>query len=1279
MEGEYAPVTPKTIDGGGSTKYNAFVIDTKSLNASAITPTGFEDGRNNGEYFAQSITIKGGYSQDIMYEYDPVQYKTVIRQNEAAADVNKDYLIYIADPTVRYAGKDAGLRDNNATFGADDSKECYTARTMPIQIDGVTLINDQATANKQGSAIYYPDVTPTATHSIRVNSEVTYYTTDSGGNKHKSNVETEDLTTKIYYTDAGRTVRSEDNLPTEYYTESGEQMTNPAKIVITKTQVVGSGKSGDANNGSAVYIGQNGGSALIYNTVFHSNYGMPLNAYNTINVNNTFGLNAGRVQLNGASEMHNSALWRNNGGGTQVYFDSEVATGSAKFTYNSYTGATANDTYHLTSLSDVNSNIGEGPNFVDPENAEIESRSFDLKPSMRLLNKGSLTDATGTYYNKVMHYDLGASKYADYDYALIPTTGVDVMNRPRFKNNIDLGAYEFQGSLYNILYVDPNKSHSDAATGENWDKAFGYGDMQNAIDLAAISHATTPTQEAYVFVKGASSTNKNLNTNETLIIRDGVTTYGSIISSYTDWHGIEDAPDHQKYADVAAYIKDMTSIREGIASDAASKTIVTGIKVEDDASLTGGKGFPALVDGFVVTNPTATSTPVLDITNSTPNAAIVVRNVVVADNNVTGGANVAQINNGLIYEALFRDNKTTGAALKVSKGTNYAGYAVNVTVEGKTIDANGEKPTADTDPVGGNIYNSIINSIDKATVGSGTVGAYGTIVNPHISGYFYNIADPNLNYQLTETSKYIDMCDGSVNPLSTEAPNLAEFINYDTDRDLLGNPRLLVGVTDGKEVTVNSVTKTYYLDRGAFETWKVKNTGKNFFCGDAGTINTISPYSTSALDNPAAKYYNIKRHFYPHDGSVCYIMEGQSLIIDAFDPAHEVKPTPHNPGFMLVQEGANFYGNGRPATCAYLAIERKVRKTTGSIVSIPYAMQYNENVSKPIYTDGVLTQLDSNVGGGAWEYNGEKRSEWNHIFHTTNSDCWNSIANSAVTTANHGVLYQAKDNAFDGGNTEVTLRFTGKGTSLTDYVYTETTDVYKNVTLTKHDDAESTNGAADFTDNLDMGWNCIGLPWLVSSYQPQHVITAEENTNKYKDLATAGHYMMQIPHEMWLYYDGVKCADGTTNVNGDGGYYSVNSWEGSNGSFDKKTNNPWHVTSADEERIWMGEGIFMQTASFTGDEQLTFYRPIAPDMNGGTGHSKSLKRYRAEEMTGVMEQEMQEPQGEVLETQFFTVDGKRIRMSREEIMRDGSMEGVIIERLRYSNGVVTTRRFHNHK
>ncbi len=111
------------------------------------------------------------------------------------------------------------------------------------------------------------------------------------------------------------------------------------------------------------------------------------------------------------------------------------------------------------------------------------------------------------------------------------------------------------------------------------------------------------------------------------------------------------------------------------------------------------------------------------------------------------------------------------------------------------------------------------------------------------------------------------------------------------------------------------------------------------------------------------------------------------------------------------------------------------------------------------------------------------------------------------------------------------------------------------------------------------------------------------------------HYNMQVPHVLWLYYDGTVTPDGST-VDGNGGFYSVPSWENVETVEGGKTVNSWHIPydasnkPTDTPRLWMSEGFFVQAATVTGNERLRFYRPLPPSTDGASpAPRRANKRY----------------------------------------------------------------------
>ncbi len=1200
----------------------AFTIDTRTINEWVTMPVKAyeEDGKTVKEYDTGkgvvSLTIKGGYSRELNNVYNPLEYPAVIRQ-QARANATSDrwnYLFYVHDGTQRYGYNTYNEANGYGNYANDSDGEGHnkTVNTIPLHIDGVTLVNNQANKDVNGAAIHYADLAdditaPTPGH-VSVN---TYYTDTGKSEESEEPTRYYNRTVDKYYTDATYQVESETATPfvTYKYVETAAN-----KVVISKSKIMNSGSyTADDYSASAVYIGKNGGNALLYNNVMHSNTGNPLvSAVPTTIVNNTYALNKGRVDLNGentrvsslvlnqddddgnydpdgpmlapqrrrapsaatGSAIFNSVFWRNNNDGVQFVLPGFVSTQKSGdiFSHNAVTGYSTEvsdyslpdipDQNYNVGLSDENSDIINGPNFTDPKQdaattADIESRDFTLLPSLRLLNKGD----NALYNDNITKYP---DTYNIYDLAWQTTTRTDAGGEQRFVYDIDLGAYEYQNNLNRIIYVNPNVNA--AGLGNSWSDPVSYGNLQAAIDLAAVYHVNNVSEEAYVFVKGAGTGSAGLHLGESVIMRDGVSVYGSILPTRTEDCPFTTTSSHgiRKYAqtDIDKYVAAVTAERGGLADPTAGTTTISGIKTPSSTTFDNTNAeIVSVVDGFAVTaanskNPSGTVTqPVINVQPLNADGRVALRNIIVHGNDLSAQrfADLATVDNALIYEALFRDNKVddTGCHLRIGRN----GYGVNLTVEGRTVGSDGRVTYNGTDSMDGDhIFNSLVNY-------AGHPATENTL-----SGYNYKVSDPNLNYQLTEKSQHIDQCDAA-NPIES-VTTLKQFINYGTDRDLLGNPRLLKGVSAEEKI-----------DRGAFETWRVDQDAE---CTSKDTDGNLTNY-------------------YPHPGSVVYIMQGKSLVMEPYaaaasgGTAAQTSGTPLRPAYLLVQDGASLYGNGNTVSVGYVGVEREVSKD-GSMVSLPYDMRYkgtdiaSNGVGSPSYTgDGVLTLTADNAG--TYSYNGVGRSAWNSTFHDTASPLWTELAD-ATTDANHGILYKsAADKLY---------RFTAQGDpdDMDTYVYTETADgTYKTVELQQYDDRVSTDGAADFTEKEDMGWNCFGLPWLVSDYN-----TAETET-----FSGDSRRNMDIPHTLWLWYDGKTYPDGTTAADGDGGFYSVSSWDTSD----------WHLATGDKARIWAGEGIFAQTAAVADKEEVNFYRPVYDPTTRAKGADApavrhNVRRYAAE-------------------------------------------------------------------
>ncbi|MBE6331336.1 MAG: hypothetical protein E7070_03380 [Bacteroidales bacterium] len=1238
-DGSYAPI----YTYGG---HRTFCIDTEDVNESVVFPDwAYTNGQlkysqsDIDKYFVRSLTIKGGYSKDLRDQYDTELYPSVIRSTERLDGTTGtwDYLFYVKDAMQRYGkGDDEGL-GNGAM-----SSSTRTATTIPVQLDGITFVNNQALSGTHGTAVRYED--QAYTYQSEGTNYTVYASSPATANISISADEyaalSKDISADVhctYWTDDTYTVQS--SVATDYALYY-RVVDNPAKFVMTKCRVMNSGTHYDNStltdrSSSAVYIGQYGGDALIYNSVFHSNWGNPLEAYNTRTINNTVALNKGRWILmnsgmlttliesesnDGTGEMlaaamrngqtatgsgadynprhsniMNTVLWRNNptDGDASVYgkqfaldgyvSDRDAASDSI-FRRNAYTrfvngavviteGTDYTDTAFVnnnwnTYLSLDNHNISTGPNFKNPileatdwsEGGDIEQRDFSLRPSVRLVNKGDTT----IYADQV------------FDLAWIPTTELDFLDQPRvIPQSIEVGAIEYPQPLLRVIYVDPTQTENRDGTG--WGQTMNSENLQNAIDLAAIYSATNaPTSddlnEAYVFVKGDNDTQF-----DGITLRSGVNIFGSIDpTNVTDSvrYTIDEETGEYLYPHLHEDVATVVNNRPGLVGPSTKRTVISSVTTGEKNTFSAE--VPTRIDGVAISSVTennplgAVLSPVLDInpTSSVDGAipAVAVSHILVADNNASGATNVnvANVNNALIYEVLFRDNAVASTNYVLNLGST--GYGVNLTVEGRTSDAAGNcrYDEAADNKQGSHLWYSIFNyaghPADENT----------------LSKFNYAVSDANLNYQLTEHSLNIDRCD-SINPMTLDAAtaNLVQFINYATDVDLLANPRVLN--TRSAKATID------VLDRGAFETWCVGN----------DTVGQTVFTNTDSLDYGG--------NYYPHEGSVVYLLENSNLIAEAHDLI---------PAYLLVKRGASLYGHGQSIKAAYVAVERNIN-AAGSIVALPYDMDYNyatdDSHGPATYsydaTTRVLT-LTPDVRTTAYTYNGQTRASARYQIMSVNSPCWERIYDvDGATEACQGVFFTCSH--------DTVYRFTGKGTSMRDYIYNEhpLTDAEGNilstaqlVTLTQHNN-EPTDGSGALTAAEDMGWNCFGIPYLVSEYKPYEMAYDDD----YNFTASAVEYKMQLPKELWLYYDGLQTlADSLPNSiwtkvdhKNYAGFYAVSSA--------KSNAADWHLATDVTPALWVGEGMFAQTASYTS-EDLYFYLPIYGSKTAGAAAFRSLMR-----------------------------------------------------------------------
>lgn len=1037
MGGTYSPTY--TLDESN----NGFQIHTGANNEMVALKKKIISGH---DYQAKSLTIEGGYSKEMVGVRDIEQNPTILEMANKSTSTaeNMAHLFLISDAEQwgtqgnRGSTTEKEIDVTDVTQGAITKSSSSTGTVMPITFDGLTFVNKYADAKHTES------------------------TGTIGG-------------AAIYYKEQFKSI----NTGTKSTTDHLEATTGVPKLTIKNCIFQQNGADG-ATTVPAVRIEQGGGRTLIYNSVFHSGSGNPLESTDAVSiVNCTFAMNGGHIKLSdaatGTSSLYNSIIWqddRSNSMKTQYegFTANNVATDSVQ--YNAITGIenTDEDDTHLhnVGLDSRNYNAMEGPNFVNGDGKDISQRDYHINPGVRTLTRANYV----IYAEKVLGWKLGQTialkdgTTAQLDSAkmltLLADTAYtkDLANKVRlYDGSMERGAYECSSAMQRVLFVNPVKINTNKTTGLSWENAYGSGSIQRAIDAAAVftyfnDKTEDPTQgKSYVFIKGANSDNA---TPEAITLRNGVNVYGSIATGYNDE---PEATKDQETGNVllnngarffendkiAEYIKNVKASRPGLAAKTTHRTRVASIST---MAMKTGYGFGALVDGVEVRgDKTRTITdPVINIKDHID--SLVLRNMLIDGNTVTAnnstGAPVVNLQYGLLYNALLYGNAVATGQPIVSVGTG--GTMLNCTV---VADAKGQT-TVDN---AGAVINCIdYNSADKAlsadetTKGSGTyTNCYAYTGNPfapylRAGGNVYTLptfltGHVPYYYQLHESSKAINA--GTKDFTLNES--IKDYVDLSNDRDILGNPRTLGGT----------------VDMGCFETWSIADGESRF---------------ATAKDN-----------HYPHEGSVVYIGKKASLSLGDTEKASQIF-TGENafmPGYLLLKAGASLYGNGNIIHASYVAAECSFPKGMQyTLMSMPFPYDYANALTTTTDGNGNISEAKYPIPTGK-TYDGEKRSAWNYDFHTSDSPCWEEMASTKVNACD-GWLLKFKEPL----TVDTDIRFTSFGSQDGDYVYSEDGSA-KTVTLTQYNKVVA-DGSAHFTKLENMGWNLKGMPWLVSGYNTAH-------------------------------------------------------------------------------------------------------------------------------------------------------------------------------------------------
>lgn len=514
----------------------------------------------------------------------------------------------------------------------------------------------------------------------------------------------------------------------------------------------------------------------------------------------------------------------------------------------------------------ANADAMNGPNFTNPA-----AKDYTLRPSLFLLDRGSNTH----YRKEVLGYDdakITAAKPA------IPDTEVELANKRRLVGDaVDVGAYEHDAQLRQILYVTPIASAEN--TGESWNKSMG--DLQSAVDLAGL-YSRRNGDDSYVFV------DQKVSVDNLKLELDRVHVYGNM-------NGEKSASDETTDG-ANKVVSDLLGKRHGAFESGYSMSKIKNLTIDADA----------VVDGF-------------DITASAQLRKGLLGGALV-ECNVTGTGD-GVLYNSLVYDSIWEQTAKPSA---ISQLTVSGVRAVNVssqgTIENVSTDASHKFSFMP------NLLGSYANRAPGWKQGEAVTG--NVSVADTISHTRYVPSSLRYRcYQLNDDDN--DNLDRWDNKSLQYAAAQMCIDKVGHAYDVLGNKRLRNN-----------------LDNGCFETWNVRNGG------ETKTINSAD---------------------YPHCPSVMYVRSGRELAIE--DDVYPNPGTDYNANaylaFLLLEHHAGLRSRNNWFGYMRLAVERDFENGQSQYVYMPFTVDHvtNSNHFKAYtYNAKERAKYDYkyNANDGAW-------------------------------------------------------------------------------------------------------------------------------------------------------------------------------------------------------------------------------------------------------------------------------------------------------------------------
>ena len=280
-------------------------------------------------------------------------------------------------------------------------------------------------------------------------------------------------------------------------------------------------------NGTGADVENTAGTTLIANALFaDGTTGLTATGSGVTVLNATFANNT--TAVTGTPAIYNTVAW------------------------NSGTGVSTDDTNKNVDLgAAANDDIENGPNFVDPDNG-----NYMIRPSIKLLNA-----ADKDQYNALLGADAA-------------TTDHDLASNARLTGDaLDIGAYEYNAVLQQIVYVKTNVATTDGS-GTSWENPIQ--DLQGAVDLASIYASISQGENAYVFVHRDVQNVQNLR-----VTMPNVKVYGGMND--------ETGADAQAIIDARSAVLSNSAMSaiDGLTMSGTS-SVVDGFKVSGTVNVSGG-------------------------------------------------------------------------------------------------------------------------------------------------------------------------------------------------------------------------------------------------------------------------------------------------------------------------------------------------------------------------------------------------------------------------------------------------------------------------------------------------------------------------------------------------------------------------------------------------------------------------------------------------------------------------------------------------------------------